>query len=207
MTTTTCDRTHLAIGKHHLGRCLHIFTMATVLKRGEGIPLNFTPGTILVLIPTPAAPVKRFLPILYKASAPAKFKFHFTLWNKNCDMLLMIIFSAKFGVGFIDRARRSLGDGIGEPQSVDMTQVDLKGRSLLEVKVSVYYYLTDSEFGRYQILLDGKTVYHFDVRFPGPVTQIFYWNSTGTGLPSWAVDVYQIDDLPSGEQLALGQRG
>ena len=40
---------HLVIGKY---RCLHIFTMATVLKRGEDIPLNFAPRTILTLKPT-----------------------------------------------------------------------------------------------------------------------------------------------------------
>ena len=88
-----------------------------------------------------------------------------------------------------------------------MTHVDsiLKGRSVLEVPISVHHYPTDSEFGRYQILLDGITILHFDKRFPGPATQI---STKGTfpGGPSsrTEVDVYQTGDLLPEERLALG---
>ena len=95
----TCPRaavTHLVIAKHHLGRCLHIFTMATVLKSGKKIPLNFPSGTILVLRPTPIS--TSFGP------------FNLKLFNENGDILLQIWFSTGC-ITFNDRARRSIGDG------------------------------------------------------------------------------------------------
>jgi hypothetical protein len=87
---------------------------------------------------------------------------------------------------------------------VDIAHVDLKGRSLLEVKVSVHHYPTESEFGRYQILFNGITIHHFEKRFPGPAKQIRYMTLTPEGPPSWVVEVYQIDDLLPEERLALG---
>jgi hypothetical protein len=195
-TTMTCPRAvaHLVIGRHHLGRCLHIFTMATILHRDKTTPLNFTSGTVLTLKPTRVT------------KAPASFGFALSLYNENRDILLQIWpFTDNFLVR--DRARRSLGEGWGKTQTVDITQVDLKGRSVLEVALSIHHYLTDSEFGRYQILLDGMTIAHFEKRFPGPATQIDYWVGTQSppvGPPSWDVDVYQIDNLLPKERLALG---
>jgi hypothetical protein len=190
---STCHRAHLVIGKHHLDCCLHIFTMATVLKRGKKIPLNFPSGTILALKPTPLA------------KAPASLSFAISLHNEKGDTLLSIWFSSGHII-FNDRARRSLGDGWGKKYKVDMTHMDLKGRSLLEVTVSIYHYLTDSEFGRYQILFNGITIAHFQTRFRGPATWVDYWvgdQSPPRGPPSWNVDVYQIDDLLPEERLAL----
>jgi hypothetical protein len=191
--TMSCPRAvaHPVIGRHRLGRCLHIFTMATELKRDREIPLNFKPGTILTLKPTPVS------------RAPADYDYALELCNKKSDTLLQIDFSTG-GIVLNDCAHRSLGDGWGEPQTVDMTQVDLKGRSVLQVTISIYHYLTESEFGRYQILFNGTTIAHFETRFPGPAKEIGYWVDIPGGPRSWDVDVYKIDDLLPEEQLALG---
>ena len=187
---TTCHRAHLVIGNHHFGHCLHIFTMATILRSGQRIPLNFTPGNILALKPS------------LLAKPPASFEFALGLHNTKDDILLGILFSTTC-ITFQDRARRSLGDGWGKAHKVNMAHMDLKGRSLLAVKVSIHHYLTDSKFGRYQILFNGITIAHFKKRFPGPATKIVYWVGT-LGPPSWDVDVYQVDDLLPEERLALG---
>jgi len=60
---------HLVIGKHHLGLCLHIFTMAAILTAGKELLLNFTSGTILTLKPIPLA------------KALASFRFALSLYN------------------------------------------------------------------------------------------------------------------------------
>jgi len=167
------------------GRYLHIFTMATVLKSGEKIPLNFPSGTILALRPTPIS--TSFGPFNLKPE----------LHNENGDILLQIWFSTGCII-FNDRACRSIGDGSGKEQTMDM-----KGRLLYLATVSVHHYLTDSEFGRYQILLNRVTVYHFDKRFPGTATQISYSINGINGPSSCVVDVHQIDDLLPEERLAL----
>jgi len=173
----------LVIGRHHFGRCLHIFTMATVLEKDKKKPLKFTSGTILSLKPT------------LVTKALANYNYALVLWNQKNDLLLHIEFF-KGHISVADCAHRSLGDGWGKREIVDMTHLNLKGRSVLEVKVSIHHYLTDSEFGRYHILLNGLTIFHFEKRFPGPATQIEYLVGTAGGPPSWDVDVYQMDDLP-----------
>ena len=156
--------------------------MATILRSRYAIPLNFTPGTILALKPAPLA------------KPPVIFEFAFGLHNEKSDVLLFIWFSPR-DVVFNDHARRPLGDGYGEERKVNTTDMDLKGRSLLEVKVSIYHYLTDSEFGGYQILFDRITIYHFEKRLPGPAAYISYTDPSHWGPSYWDVSVYQIGDL------------
>lgn len=133
----------------HLERCLHIFAMATVLQKNAWMPLNFTSGTILVL--KPVNPPKRFM--FWET-------LELNLYNEQRDILLQIRISPN-QVTFNDYSHRSLRDGLGTSQTVYM-----KDQLLDRVPVLIYHYLTDSEFGRYQILLNGITVYHFEQRFP-----------------------------------------
>ena len=138
--------------------------------------------------------------------------FHLKLFNKTDDMLLHISFSTT-RMTFEDYARRSLGDGKGKKHTLGMNfNVSV---TYLET-VSIHHYLTDSEFGRYQILLNGRTVYHFNKCLPGPATQISYKATTTNytvgerlqhrwGPSSWDVDVYKIGDLLPEDQLALVQ--
>ena len=170
--------------------------MAKVLKRGRNIPLNFTSGTVLVLKPSPMGTTD--------SDTYQKLPFNFKLFNATDDILLCISFSTK-RITFKDYALRSLGNGQGKEQSVDRSfnQSVTYGDT-----VSIHHYLTDSEFGRYQILLNGITVCHFDKRLPGPATQIGYENgsslaSNPRGPSYWNVSVYQIGDLLPEDRLAL----
>ena len=186
----SCPRAaaYLVIERHHLGRCLHIFTMVTVLGKDREIPVNFTPGTIITLEPTASS-----------REVPANFSYALGLCNKRGDTLLHIRFSTR-GIVLNDWACRSLGGGWGERREVDTIY---KGRGLLSVKISIHHYLTESKFGRYQILFNGKTIAHFQTRFPGPATEIVYLLHTPGGPRDWFVDAYQIEDLLREEQLAL----
>jgi hypothetical protein len=191
---STCRR--LSLLSHHLIRCLHIFTMATILENNKTIPLNFSSGTILVLKP---APEEKFGPD--KAFAVP---FDLNLFNKTGDILLDISFSTT-RITFKDYALRSLGEGRGKEQTVERNFHRSYGDT-----VSIHHYLTDSEFGRYQILLNGITVYHFDKRLPGPATQISYKEASHRspyyyrwGPSYWNVSVYQISDLLPEDRLAL----
>jgi hypothetical protein len=171
--------------------------MATFLRNGKKIPLKLTAGTILVLKPAPR-----------DSSGPGQafdLPFDLNLFNETGDMLLQIS-TYKTRITFNDYARRSLGDGQGKQQTVDMNfnRLIMYGET-----VSIHHYLTDSEFGRYQILLNGITVHHFDKRLPGPATQIGYQDASDRGGyhhwgPSyWDVSVYQICDLLPEDRLAL----
>ena len=190
------------IGKHHLRCYLHIFTMPTVLKIGEKILLYFIAGTILVLKPSSE-----------RWEKVCDVPFDLKLFNATDDILLHITFSTTHII-FTNYAVRSLGDGQGKAQWVGR---NFNPSVMYGDTVSIHHYLTaNSEFGRYQILLNGKTVYHFDECLPGPATQISYTEDCYMGMfmcdpysgrwgPSyWDVSVYQIGDLLPEDQLALG---
>ena len=165
--------------------------MATFLERGRRIPLDFTPGTVLVLKPTSGTT---------RIAKPAFFDLD--LYNEKSDILLHIRF-CRTRITFNCYARRSLGNGFGKAQFVDMNSVNLKGQLVDMVTVSIHHYLTDSEFGRYQILFDGTTIFHFDKCLPGPATQIGYDTPYPAGPSCWDVEVYQIDELLPGDRAAL----
>ena len=196
--TMSCPRavTYLVIGKpRHLGSCLRIFTMATILKNNKNIPLEFTSQTILVLKPvTPWG----------EPYQDARLAFNLKLFNATGDILLYISVSTT-QITFKDHANRSLGNGWGKEQTVDM---NFKSSVTFGDTVSIHHYVTDSEFGRYQILVNGITVCHFDNRLPGPATQISYmdesyWDDRHWGPSYWNVGVYQIGDLLPEDRPAL----
>ena len=164
--------------------------MATILKNNGNISLNFTLGTILVLKPAPED----------KSRAIYDLPFNLRLLNATGDTLLHMSIS-RTKATFQDYARRSLGDGRGKAKTV---AVNLKYGDT----VSIHHYLTDSEFGRYQILANGTTISHFDKRLPGSATQIVYTDALHLrnnywGPSYWHVGVYQIDDLLPEDRLAL----
>jgi len=92
--------------------------MATFLGDDRKIPLNFTSGTILVLKPQ-------------GMSGDCDFALDLKLFNETDDILLNISFRTR-QIIFKDHACRSLGDGWGREQTVD-----LKGKSMEGVTVSV----------------------------------------------------------------------
>ena len=194
---STCRRPSV-IGKHHLGRCLHIFTMATILENDKKISLNFPSRTILI-----------FKPVLSELYKSTQLPFGLKLFNSTGDILLYIsVFKTR--ITFKDHANRSLGNGWGKEQTVDMNYTS---SVMFGDTVSIHHYVTDSKFGRYQILVNGITVCHFDKRLPGSATQISYKRDSRPGEsrpgeyhwgPSyWEVGVYQIGDLLPEDRLAL----
>ena len=190
---STCRRPSV-IGKHHLGRCLYIFTMATILQNNMKIPLNFPSRTILILKPLLSLG-------LYQST---QLSFGLKLFNSTGDTLLYIsVFKTR--ITFKDHANRSLGNGWGKEQTVDMNYTPT---AMFGDTVSIHHYVTDSNFGRYQILVNGITVCHFDKRLPGSATQISYKDDSSRGEYSWGpscweVGVYQIGDLLPEDRLAL----
>ena len=120
------------IGKHHLRRYLHIFTMPTVLKIGEEILLYFIAGTILVLKPSS----ERWAKV---CDVP----FDLKLFNATDDILLHITFSTTHII-FMDYAVRSLGDGQGKAQWVGK---NFNPSVMYGDIVLIHHYLTDSKFG------------------------------------------------------------
>ena len=133
----SCPRAaaYLVIERHHPGRCLHIFTMVTVLGKDREIPVNFTPGTIITLEPTASS-----------REVPANFSYALGLCNKKGDTLLHIDLSMARGVVLSDCARRSLGDGWGESRGVDT--IYGTGRGLLSVKISIHHYRGHLSYGK-----------------------------------------------------------
>jgi hypothetical protein len=162
--------------------------MTTVLEKNMQIPLKFTSGTILVIKPALGT---------VTPSTTYHFAFDLNLFNETGDILLYISFSER-RITFKHYARRSLGNAWGKVETLDM-----KGRSECGDTVSIHHYLTGAEFGRYQILLNGITIYHFDKRLPGPATKISYKNATGWAPVCWDVGVSQIHDLLPEDRLAL----
>ena len=177
--------------------------MAKLLQNSKNIPLNFTSRTILVLKPPPEESIQRGQ--FYNLA------FDLKLFNATDDNFLHISFSTT-RITFKDYAFRSLGDGWGKEQSVDM---NFNQSVMYGDTVSIHHYLTDSDFGQYQILLNGITIYHFNQLLPGPATKISYAhcsyiNDDGSkgykiywGPSYWGVHVYQISDLLPDDQLAL----
>jgi hypothetical protein len=185
--------------------CPLIFTMASILKKGSEISLDFTSGVVLVLKPT------QFPFAISPSEAMSTLKpkpIHLDLHNENGDILLRISFDpGTLGryhkIFFNDRARKSLGGGWGVAQQVDVDK-SYDGWKDSQFTISLHHYLTDSEFGRYQILLGKTTICHFDKRFPGQARQLTYTGNMSLGPDSWGITVYLISDLHPDEGRLLG---
>jgi hypothetical protein len=140
--------------------------MVSILEKGKVISLDFTSGMILVLKPT------QFLFAMSSSQAMSSFKpkpIHLDLYNKNGDILLRITFDPgmlgrNHKIFCNDRAHKSLGDGWGEAQKVDVDK-SFDGWNDSQFTISMRHYSTDSEFRRYQILLEKTTICRFDKHF------------------------------------------
>ena len=136
--------------------------MASILAKGKKISLEFTSGMVLVLKPV------QFPFTVSPSAAMSTLKpkpIHLDLYNKYGDILLRMTFDPgmlgrNHKIICNDRARKSLGDGWGQAQKVDVD----KSFDQSQFTISVHH---DSEFGRYQILLDKSTICHFDKCLPG----------------------------------------
>jgi len=179
--------------------------MASILAKGRVIPLDFMSGMILVLKPTQSP----FAISSSETMSTLKPKpIHLDLYSQNGDILLRITFDPgmlgrNHKIFCNERARKSLGDGWGEEQKVDVDK-SFDAWNDSQFKISVHHYSTDSEFGRYQILLGKTTVCHFDKHIPGRATKLTYTGNMSLGPDSWNLSLYLKSDLQPDERRLLG---
>jgi len=182
------------------------FPMATILKNGKTRPLNLTSGTVLVLKSTnfPFAMVPFTL-----TGRPSRKQIQLALYNNNGDTIFHMTFGMvgkRHELFCNDRVHKSFGDGWGKAQKADTSYVDFERWRQSGVRISVHHHSTDSEFGRYQILLGNDTVCNFDKRLPGPATRISYTGDITFGPESWTLSGHQVSDLHPREREILVQQ-
>jgi hypothetical protein len=194
--------------------CLHTFIMANDLSSGKELPLRLSPGRIVALN---SAKFDLTVPNDWASVSP---RMDLDLWNINNDLILRItILRGTNKVFFNDRADKSLLDGWGQEQSVELSQVDVDKWQLLGVTISVHDCSTRSK-EQYQILFDLTTMFFFDKRFPGPPIKIEYSSqrspddTSDSEQPAHGilsdplkVLIYNIDDLPLVEKQAINSGG
>jgi hypothetical protein len=186
--------------------------MAQYLKPGKELPLrNFSAGMIIAFKSTrfdlnyhQSTP---FNPHLSGPTTAPPTATHLDLYNAKNDIVLRITFrNGQDKVFFNDRADKSLLDGWGQEQSVDLNPEDVEKWRRSGVTISVHYSLPNSRSNeQYQILFDLTTVFYFDIRFPEPAIKMGYSVSTQFDQLSDPLKVfcYKFDDLPLVERQAI----
>ncbi|KIM47256.1 hypothetical protein M413DRAFT_23480 [Hebeloma cylindrosporum] len=111
--------------------------MATALKKGRRIPMNFTAGTEILVFKGPPTDV-RFL--LTNTN-------HLDLFNEKGDILLRISLKPSDGIYCVDRAHKSLGNGFGEEKKCSRPLEPFWEYGACTI--SVHHYSTDSESGHF----------------------------------------------------------
>lgn len=132
---------------------------------------------------------------------------HLDLYNRHNDIVLRItIRRGQKKVFFNDRADKSLSNGWGQEQSLDLSLADVDRWKHSGVTISVQDRSTPSE-KRFQVFFDLTTVYSFNKRFPGSPTKLvysttdpYYRRQLSTPLK---VFFYKLDDLPLVERQAV----
>ena len=194
--------------------CLHTFIMAKDLSSGKELPLRLSPGRIVALN---SAKFDLTVPDDWVSVSP---RMDLDLWNISNDLILRItILRGTNKVFFNDRADKSLLDGWGQEQNVELSQEDVDKWQRSGVTISVHDCSTHSK-EQYQILFDLTTVCFFDKRFPGPPIKIEYSvqrspdDTNDSGKPAHGilsdplkVLTYNVDDLPLVEKQAINSGG
>ena len=197
--------------------CLHTSIMDTDLSTGEELPLNgFSPGMIIAL---KSAKFDLMAPDDNDGASVSP-RMDLDLWNINNDIILRItILRGTNKVFFNDRADKSLLDGWGQEQSVELSREDVDKWQLSGVTISVHDCSTPSK-EQYQILFDLTTMCFFNKRFPGPPIKIEYSTQQSPddtsdsgklahGILSNPLKVFthNVDDLPLVEKQAVKSGG
>lgn len=208
--------------------CLHASTMATDLKPGNELPVrSFSAGMIIACKSTrfdlhhsapttaPRRATKGFdlykpTPFELSLSGPTTASpsaTHLDLYSVKNDIVLRITFrTGQNKVFFNDRADKSLLDGWGQEQSVDLNPVDVEKWRRSGVTISVHHSFPPTRSKeQYQILFDLTTVFYFDKRFPEPAIKLRYSVTTYSYQLSdpFKVFSYKLDDLPLVERQAI----
>ena len=161
------------------------------------VPLHLSSGSVVTFKST----------LFNLTESSARQSSYLDLYNKNGDTIISIAFrKGRKKIFCNDHTSKYLLDGWGKGRlSVDLDVDRLQHRS---ATILVYNFLTDSKINRYQILVNGTTVCYFDSRFPGPVTQIMYWEhppAAGKPILSNPLEVAccVLLDLPPEEQRTI----
>ena len=181
---------------------LQISIMTTKLERGVDLPVNLSAGMII------AFKSRRFDLTTTGGGLKRGSQAILNLYNESNDIVLCIsIRRGKNKVFFNDFARKSLVDGWGQEQSVDLSPTDIEKWQRSGVTISVHDCSTGFE-QRYQIMFDLTTMCYFDKQFPGPAIKVLYRESpVDTSRPHLSdpmkVVVHLLKDLPPKERQAI----
>ena len=165
------------------------------LHKGSKQPLHLSSGSVVA-----------FKSTLFNLTKSSLWRSSFlNLDNKDGDTILRIFFhSGEKKIFWRDYTSKSLLDDWGKVREADLDVGPLQHRG---ATISVYSFLTDSRLTRYQILVNRTTVGYFDSRARGPVTKIYYGESTETSDPILSNPLKVICcamlDLPPEEQRAF----
>jgi hypothetical protein len=181
--------------------------MATDLRPGKEFPLlpllKFSAGMIIAFKSTRFDLHLQLAPTVGATRSAT----HLDLFNIKNDIILRItIRNGQNKVFFNDRADKSLLDGWGQEQSVDLSPVDVERWKRSGVTISVHDPSPRTRSKeRYQILFDLTTVFYFDKRFPEPAIKMGYSVVTEYHQLSDPLKVfcYELDDLPLAERQAI----
>jgi hypothetical protein len=132
---------------------------------------------------------------------------HLDLYNKHNDIVLRItIRRGQNKVFFNDRAHKSLSNGWGQKQSLDLSLADVDRWKRSGVKISIQDCSTPSE-KRFQVYFNLTTVYSFKKRFPGLATKLVYSSTAKFCRPQLStpleVSFYELNDLPLVERQVV----
>ena len=193
--------------------CLHTSIMAKDLKPGKELPLrNFSAGTIIAFKSTRFdlnyhRPTPFNSRLSTATTPPPPTTTHLDLYSAKNDIVLRITFrDGQNKVFFNDCADKTLLNGWGKEQSVDLNSVDIEKWRRSGVTISVHYPLPHYRSKeQYQILFDLTTVFYFHTRFPEPAIKMGYSIATQSHQLSDPLKVfcYQLADLPLVERQAI----
>lgn len=132
---------------------------------------------------------------------------HLDLYNRHNDIVLRItIRRGQNKVFFNDRADKSLSDGWGQEQSLDLNLADVDRWKRSGVKISIQDRSTPSE-KQFQVFFDLTAVYSFKKRFPGSATKLVYSSTAKFYRPQLSTPLevffYEPNDLPLVERQAV----
>ncbi|KIM47249.1 hypothetical protein M413DRAFT_7794 [Hebeloma cylindrosporum] len=179
--------------------------MSSTLQKGMSLAgINFSEGMIIAFKSTVFDLAKTGL---FKGGAQETY---LDLYNGCGDIVLSIMIRRGENKAFFnDRAAKSLVDGWGQTQSVDLSPEDVERWKRGGVTISVHDCSTRSE-KRYQILFDLTTICFFAKRFPGAVEKVLYDDrfaktsrSQSQLSDSLKVFFYKLEDLAAEERQVI----
>jgi hypothetical protein len=174
--------------------------MAKDLQKGAELRLDISQETIIAFKSTVFDLAKLGI---FKGGAQETY---LDLYNGNDDILLSIMIRRGQNKVFLnDRASKSLVDGWGQTQSIDLSPVDVERWKRSGVTISIHDCSTRS-LPRYQILFDLTTMCYFNKRFPGSAKKVTYsdrFAKSSQLSDPLKVFFYKLEDLAAQERQSI----